>query len=54
VVGRNATIDWLQPVLDREYTRVGRGRHWTWYASTTLGRRVLDHLHEVNRATADR
>lgn len=53
VVGRNATIDWLRPVLDREYARVGRGAHWTWYASRSLGHRVLHHLHEVNRATAD-
>jgi hypothetical protein len=52
-VGRKATIDWLQPVLDREYVRVGRGQHWTWYASRTLGSANLHHLREINSATAD-
>jgi hypothetical protein len=52
-VGRRATVGWLQPVLDREYARVGRGQFWTWYASKTLGRPGVHHLREVNRDTTD-
>lgn len=31
-VGRAATDEWLQPVLARQYTRVGAGDSWTWWA----------------------
>ncbi len=48
VVGRRATDEWLAPVLERQYTRVGRGDHWTWYASNTLGRDTLDHLRAID------
>jgi hypothetical protein len=54
VVGRHATVDWLRPVLDREYAQVGHGHQWTWYASRSLGHRTLHHLRQVSRATADR
>jgi hypothetical protein len=52
VIGHQSTTDWLQPVLDRQYVRIGRGQHWTWYAGKDLGRRVLHHLRAVDRATA--
>jgi hypothetical protein len=52
-IGHRATVGWLQPVLDREYARLGRGQHWIWYASRTLGRPTLHHLREVNRRTTD-
>ena len=49
-VGRHATDGWLQPVLDQEYTRVGAGDHWAWWASNRLGPGRLRHLREVNQA----
>jgi hypothetical protein len=52
VIGVQSTTDWLRPVLDREYARVGRGQHWIWYASRTLGPATLQGLREVNRETA--
>ncbi len=50
-VGRRTVDDWVQPVLDRDYTPVGRGDHWTWYAANSLGPATLRHLRAVNRAT---
>jgi hypothetical protein len=51
VIGHHTVDDWVQPVLDDGYTRIGRADHWTWYAANTLGRPTLRHLRAVNRAT---
>jgi hypothetical protein len=48
-IGNRTTDDWLRPVLDRDYARVGRGTHWVWYAATSLGHATLRHLRQVNR-----
>jgi hypothetical protein len=48
-IGHRTVDGWVQPVLDRGYTRVGRADHWTWYAANTLGRPTLHHLRTVNR-----
>ena len=53
-VGRQATAGWLRPVLDQQYTRVGRGQHWTWYASNALGHDTVHRLRDINRAASDR
>ena len=52
VIGRRSTTDWLRPVLDRQYARIGRGQHWTWYASKALGHATLQRLREINDETA--
>lgn len=49
-IGNRTADDWLRPVLDRDYTRVGKGDHWVWYAATTLGAPTLRHLRRVDRA----
>jgi hypothetical protein len=49
-IGHHAVADWLRPVLDRDYVRVGRADHWTWYAATSLDRPTLQHLRRVNAA----
>jgi len=49
-VGNRTTDGWLRPVLDRDYTRVGRGDHWVWYAATSLGTGTLRHVRRANRA----
>jgi hypothetical protein len=48
-VGNRSTDGWLRPVLDRDYTRVGRGTHWVWYAATSLGHATLRDLRRANR-----
>jgi hypothetical protein len=50
-IGHHTVDAWIQPVLDRDYTRIGRADHWTWYAANSLGRPTLRHLRAVNRAT---
>jgi hypothetical protein len=49
-IGHRTVDGWIQPVLDRDYTRIGRADHWTWYAANSLGRPTLRHLRAVNRA----
>lgn len=48
-VGNRSTVGWLHRVLERDYTRVGRGDHWVWYAATSLGSPTLTHLGQINR-----
>ena len=48
-VGRGATDEWLQPVLARQYARVGAGDSWTWWPSSALGRGTLHRLREAAR-----
>jgi hypothetical protein len=50
-VGDSTTDGWLQPVLDRQYTRVGRGSHWVWYAADRLGRAGIARLRTVEAST---
>ncbi|HEY3529578.1 MAG TPA: hypothetical protein VGK78_10530 [Nocardioides sp.] len=50
-VGRHSVDDWLMPVLDTHYARVGRGDHWVWYASRRLEPAVRQRMREVNTAT---
>jgi hypothetical protein len=49
-IGVSTQDDWLRPVLKRQYTRVGDGDHWTWYAATDLGPSTLDRLRSTNTA----
>jgi len=53
-VGRRATTTWLQPVLDENYTRVGAGDHWAWYAAKSLGHARLHRLREADRLARGR
>jgi hypothetical protein len=48
-IGNRTADDWLLPVLDRQYTRVGSGGHFVWYAANSLGPAMLHHLRAVNR-----
>jgi hypothetical protein len=50
-IGKRTADEWLLPVLDRDYTRVGSGSHWVWYAANDLGPATLRHLHEIDRTT---
>jgi hypothetical protein len=46
-VGHHSVDDWLRPVLQRSYQRVGSGSHVHWYASDRLGPAVLRRLREI-------
>jgi hypothetical protein len=48
-IGHHTVDDWLEPVLDRDYTRVGGADRWVWYAANSLGRSALHRLRQVNR-----
>jgi len=50
-VGWHSEVDWLLPVLDRDYVRVGAGDHWAWYASTRLDPALRDRMRELNHRT---
>lgn len=50
-VGRHSEDDWLVPVLERSYVRVGAGDHWAWYASRRLDPALRDRMRELNRQT---
>lgn len=49
-VGGRSDTTWLEPVLHRDYRRIGKGPGWTWYADRDLGPRGLDRVRAANTA----
>ena len=47
-LGSHSVRDWLDPLLARDYRRVGDAGRWTWYASRELGGRELRRLKAAN------